>query len=141
MTSPATYFQDAAARALRETEVVGASFANGMNMGGSCSMGIGINMLEGAVVGTDEQFTLLDQQGNARDSQTSQSIGGYPYVDSDDYPSSGGTPGTEPDAAISFGDAPTQAAKDADPSLDGTISFTETSSLVTLGAGWVAFTP
>ena len=141
MASPATYFQDAAARTLREGEVVTASFANGMNMGGSCTMGVGINMLEGEVAGTDEQFTLLDQQGNARNAQISQSIGGFPYVPAVDYPSSGGTPGTEPDGTISFGDAPTQAAKDADPALDGTISFTQAVSLITLANGWVAFTP
>lgn len=141
MTSPATYFQDTAARDLRIAEVPNASFVNGMNMGGSNSMGIGINMLEGAVVGEPQQFTLLDQREVARNSQISQSIGGFPYVLADDYPSSGGQEGTAPDAVIAFGDAPTQAAKDADPSLDGTISFSETVSLVTLEAGWVAFTP
>ena len=138
MGSPATYFQDDTARTNREAETPAASFVNGMNMGGSCSPGVGINMLEGAVVGTPEQFTLLDQFENPRQAQISQSIGGFPYVDSDDYPSSGGTPGTEPDAIIRYGDAPTQAAKDADPDLDGTIIFTDDASLNTLANGWEA---
>ena len=141
MASPATTFFDVDARTLREAEVPGATFNNGMNMGGSNAMGIGINMLEGAVVGSDEQFTLLDQHGNARNAQISQSIGGYPYVPSSDYPSSGGQEGTLPEAVIGFGDSPTQAAKDADPALDGTIIITEASSLLVLDNGWVAFTP
>ena len=138
MGSPATYFQDDTARGLREAETPNASFVNGMNMGGSSSMGAGINMLEGEVVGSFEQFTLLDQHGNARAAQISQSIGGFPYVLADDYPSSGGQEGTLPDAIIRFGDAPTQAAKDAaDPSIDGTIIFTGDSTLTTLLGGWV----
>ena len=137
MASPATYFQDDTARGLREAETPDASFVNGMNMGGSCSMGVGINMLEGEVVGTDEQFTLLDQFGNARAAQISQSIGGFPHVPSTDYPSSGGQEGTLPDAIIRFGNAPTQAAKDGDPALDGTIIFTGDSTLTTLLGGWV----
>ncbi len=141
MPTPATAFFDLAARDLREAEVPAAAFRNGMNMGGSCSMGIGINMLQGSVEGTPNQFTLLDQNELVRDAQRSQSIGGFPYVDSDDYPSSGGTPGTEPDAVIGFGDSPTQAAKDADPALDGTLIITEASSLLVLANGWVAFTP
>ena len=141
MASPATVFFDIAARDLREAEVPDAAFRNGMNIGGSCAPGIGINMLEGEVVGTPEQFTLLDVNGLVRDSQRSQSIGGYPYVPSEDYPSSGGQEGTLPDAAIGFGEAPSQPAKDANPDLDGTIIITESSSLIDLAAGWVAFTP
>lgn len=139
MGSPATAFFDENAITLREAEVPDADFQNGMNNGGSNAAGIGINMLEGAVEGSPEQFTLLDVNGLARDSQRSQSLGGFPYVLAADYPSSGGQEGTAPDAVIAFGDAPTQAAKDADPSLDGTLIVTSTASLVTLGAGWVAF--
>ena len=155
MGSPATYFQDDAAVSAREAEVPEASFDNGMNMGGSNSMGQGINMLEGEVVGTPEQFTLLDQFENARAAQISQSIGGLPSVprtgnqqftwdrsqalySANGAASSGGTEGTLPDAVIRFGDAPDQAAKDAadDPSIDGTIIFVGDASLLTLGAGW-----
>ena len=137
MTSPATYFVDDAAKAAREAENTGADFDNGMNNGGSCAAGIGINMLEGAVVGTPEQFTLLDQFGNARAAQISQSIGGYPYTDPANYPSSDGTEGTLPDSVIRYGDAPTQAAKDADPTLDGTIIPVGNATLTTLAGGWV----
>ena len=138
-----TIFVDATAKTAREAEVPEANFDNGMNNGGSCACGIGINMNEGAVVGTPEQFTLEDQFENARDSQISQSIGGFPFVDRDtiDWPGSGGTPGTEPDSTIEFGDNPTQAAKDADPELDGTLAVISTASLVDLAVGWEAFTP
>ena len=156
MGSPATYFQDDAARSAREAEVPDASFSNGMNMGGSSSMGQGINMLEGEVVGTPEQFTLLDQFENARTAQISQNIGGLPSVPrtgnqqftwdrsqalftENGAASSGGTPGTEPDSIIRFGNAPTQAAKDAaDPSIDGSIIFTGDATLSTLELGWTA---
>ena len=138
-----TIFVDNTANAARALEVPNASFENGANNAGSCACGLGINMNEGAVVGTPEQYTLLDQFGNARDSQISQSIGGFPFVDrsSIDWPSSGGTEGTAPDSTIEFGTLPTQAAKDADPSLDGTITVTNTASLVDLAIGWEAFTP
>ncbi len=158
MGSPATTFFDVTARSDREAEVPEASFVNGMNMGGSNAMGIGINMLEGEVIGTPEQFTLLDQFDNVRNAQRSQSLGGFPFVPrtgdqeftwdqsqpsytANGAASSGGTEGTLPAAVIGFGDSPTQAAKDADPALDGTIIITEASSLITLEAGWVAFIP
>jgi hypothetical protein len=141
-----TVFQDDAAATARALEVTGASFANGMNLGGSCAPGLGINMNEGAVVGTPEQFTLEDQFENVRVPQIGQSIGGLPYVDrsSIDWPGSGGLPGTEPDASIRFGDNPTNPEKEAavagnsGPSIDGTITPIANATLVTLGAGWVA---
>jgi hypothetical protein len=132
-----TFFQDDAAATARALEVTAASFVNGVNLGGSCAPGIGINMNEGAVVGTDEQFTLLDQFGNPRAAQISQSIGGYPFVANSAYPSSGGTEGTAPDAVVQFGTLPTNAEKVADPALDGTITTLGNSTLTTLGAGWV----
>jgi hypothetical protein len=137
MSDP-TYFQDDAAVAARAAEVVNASFVNGMNMGGSCACGIGINMDGGAVVGTPEQFTLLDQHGDARTAQISQSLGGYPYADPADYPLSGGTEGTAPDAVIQTGTLPTQAAKDADSALKGTVIPVGNATLASLAAGWTA---
>ena len=47
-----TYFIDDTAKTAREAEVPGADFDNGMNYGGSNTPGVGINMNEGAVVGT-----------------------------------------------------------------------------------------
>ena len=155
MTSPATYFTDDAAVTAREAEAPDADFRNGMNNGGSNAPGIGINMLEGAVVGTPEQFTLLDQFENARAAQISQSIGGLPSVprtgdqvftwdrsqplySANGAASSGGTEGTAPDSVIQYGDAPTQAAKDAaDPSIDGTIITVGGAALPVLANGWV----
>jgi hypothetical protein len=133
-----TAFQDDAAVAARSPEVPLASFANGMNMSGSCAPGVGINIDAGAVVGTPEQFTLLDQRGLARVGQRSQSIGGFPYVANAAYPSSGGQEGYLPDAVISVGTLPTQAAKDADPALDGTLIEIGNATLADLATGWVA---
>ncbi|RLA50985.1 MAG: hypothetical protein DRQ98_12140, partial [Gammaproteobacteria bacterium] len=113
-----TVFRDTAAANARALETPAANFENGMNLSGSCACGIGINMLKGAVVGTPEQFTLLDQgnlaAGDApapRVPQISQSIGGFPYVDraTVDWPSSGGTPDRLPKGSIRFGTLPTNA--------------------------------
>jgi hypothetical protein len=144
-----TFFQDDAAETARALEVVGASFVNGANMGGSCAPGLGINMNEGAVVGTPEQFTLLMQDGvTARVPQFSQSIGGFPFVDrvadAVPWPGSGGTSGALPEGAVRFGDNPTNPAKEAavagnsGPSIDGTVAAIANSTLVTIEAGWVA---
>ena len=125
-----TYFIDDVAVTEREGDVPLASFDNGMNMAGSSAMGTGINMNEGAVIGTPEQFTLLDQFGNARAAQISQHIGGSGLGD--------GSEGTLPDSIIRFGTMPTNAAKEAaDPSIDGTVIFVGDAALITLGGGWV----
>ena len=123
-----TYFIDDAAQTARAAEVTGADFDNGMNLGGSCACGLGINMNEGAVVGTPPQFTLLDQFGNAREAQISQHIGGSGLGD--------GSSGTLPDAVIRFGTLPTEAAKDSDPAVDGTIIPVGNSTLSVLADGW-----
>lgn len=131
-----TYFIDDVARTAREAEVTAADFDNGMNLGGSNACGIGINMNEGAVVGTPEQFTLLDQFENARAAQISQHIGGEGLTLVADWPSSGGQEGTLPDAVIRFGTLPTQAAKDADTAVDGTIIPVGNATLSVLLDGW-----
>jgi len=121
------YFIDDAAKAAREAEVPAASFANGANLAGSCAAGIGINMAAGAVVGTPEQFTLLDQFGNARAGQISQHIGG------DGYSAAGtseGSAGTLPDSTIRTG---------ANGAGDGTIPVPAgNATLASLAAGWTA---
>jgi hypothetical protein len=132
-------FRDTAAITAREAEVVGANFANGMNNGG-CQPGIGINVGEGAVVGTPEQFTLEDQFEAIRVPQVSQVIGGLGYTDEAEYPSSGGIEGNgsaHAEFVVAVG-MPTNAQKIADPSLDGTVTVLGTANLQTLGAGWVA---
>ena len=60
---------------VRSGEVTDADWTNGMNWAASNAPGIGINMLQGAIVGTPEQFTLLDQAGDARVPQKSAQIG------------------------------------------------------------------
>ncbi len=127
-----TFFIDATAVAARAAEVPGASFDNGMNNAGSCGEGIGINMNEGAIIGSPEQFTLLDQFETTRTPQVSQHIGGTGLDD--------GSIGTLPNAPVRFGTMPTQAAKDADPALDGTVILSgfPNATLNTLGVGWEA---
>ncbi len=133
-----TYFIDDLGVIAREAENPLASFSNGMNLGGSNACGIGINIDEGAVVGEPQQFTLLDQHENARAGQISQHIGGYPYADPAEWPSSGGTEGTEPDSTVRAGTNPTQAEKDADHELDGTLTTVGNATLSDLATGWVA---
>ena len=72
----ATRAIDNAARAARVSEVSDASWGTGLNFGGGCNVGIGINAGGGAIVGTPEQFTLLDQNDDGRTPQQTQSIGG-----------------------------------------------------------------
>jgi hypothetical protein len=115
-----TSFIDTVAVAAREPEVPAADFLDGCNLAGSCAHGIGINMNEGAVVGTPNQFTLLDQFGDARAAQISQHIGGSGL--------GAGTPGTEPDAVIRFG---------TNGPGDGTITPIGNCTLNTLALGWV----
>lgn len=129
MANP-TLFRDDAAIALRSLENTLASWTTGMNNGGSNACGIGINIDGGAVVGTDEQFTLLDQFGNARAGQRSQSIGGYPYVAAADYPSSGGAEGTAPDGTI--------FAATVSSTGDGSVVSLGNATLNDLATGWVA---
>ena len=128
-----TSFIDTVAVAARQPNVPLASFSNGGNLAGSCAHGIGINMNEGAVVGTPEQFTLLDQFGDARAAQISQHIGGSGL--------GAGSEGTAPDAVIRFGtnktNAEKQAGQDAGESVDGEITPIGNSTLNTLALGWV----
>lgn len=60
---------------VRSVELPNASWTDGMNWAASNAPGIGINQGLGAVVGTPEQFTLLDQNGDARTPQKSAQIG------------------------------------------------------------------
>ena len=97
---------------VRSVEVPDADWTSGMNWGGSNAPGIGINMLQGAIVGTPEQFTLLDQAGDARVPQASSQIG------------------------LTDGDAIRYGTNDADGS--GELTPTSNCTLNTLLAGWVA---
>jgi len=116
----AATFIDVTARATRSSENAGASFLNGMN-NGSCQCGIGISSGPTALAGTPEQFTLKDQNGDARTPQVSQSIGGIGLND----------------GAITF--QALDLVDMADDSGDGTVTVAGTgATLTTLAAGWVA---
>ena len=120
MAQPATFIDDTA-RATRVGEVSGASFLNGMN-NGSCQPGIGITNGPTDLAGTPEQFTLLDQNGDARTPQLGQSLGGV---------------------ALGAGESivASQAIDLVDNGVtgDGTVTKDGTgATLTTLAAGWVA---
>ena len=136
MSNPdVTAFVDDAAVAFRTAEETNddANWQNGMNAVASNAPGIGINQGGGAVVGTPEQFTLLDQFGNAREAQISQVLGGLGFVDRDTvpWPSSGGVEGTLPDGVIRFGPQDAQY-----PDGSGEITFAGNSTLSVLATGW-----
>jgi hypothetical protein len=118
-----SYFVDDAAVLARTPEVPDASWVNGCNRPASNACGIGIGVDQGAVGGTPEQFTLIDQRGIARVSQISQCIGGSGLGD--------GTSGTAPDSVIYAGD-------DANALGDGTVTNLGQVSLTDLAVGWVA---
>ena len=119
---PTFYIEDATVT-VRAAEVPDASFANGLNMGGSCAPAIGVAIGETDLVGSDDQFTLLDQREAARNPQTSQHIGGNGLGD--------GVSGILPEGSVRAGV----------PSTNGDGSITgaqENIALQTLAAGWVA---
>jgi hypothetical protein len=150
-------FRDTTAIAARDGEVPAADFTNGVN-NGSCQPGIGINFGQPDAAGTPEQFTLLDQYGaigEVRVPQVDQVIGGAGAVPRtgnvettwdttqalytlNGAASSGGVEGNgkaEAQFIIAAGN-PTQAAKDGDPELDGTVTVLGTANLQTLAVGW-----
>lgn len=106
-----TYLKDDAAVTAREAEVPNADFDGGLNAGASNTPAIGINAAGGAVAGTPEQFTLLDQAAATRQPQDSQTIGGSVIPVRIATPSATG---------------------------DGTVVDVGAAHLVTLSAGWVA---
>jgi len=128
MTLPTT-FVDGDALTARASETDGANWGTGGDWAGSNSPGIGINIDAGATAGTPEQFTLLDQNGDARTPQDGQSIGGVPFIDRSSvaWPSSGGVEGP--------GTKPIQAATPDDAGV-GTPVPTGNATLASLAAGW-----
>ena len=71
----AATFLDATARATRTTENTTADWDTGMNWA-NCNPGIGISGSNPGLVENPGKWTLLDQNGAARDPQLGQSIGG-----------------------------------------------------------------
>ncbi len=137
MATP-TFYIDTASNTARQAEVTGASWNTGLNWAGSNAPGVGINMNEGEVVGTPEQFTLLDQDGAARNPQVSQVLGGTGFVDrstpNPDWPSSGGVEGK---GTLPVQDGTNPANVDGAPNNDAPVVVIGTCALPTLAGGWV----
>lgn len=132
----ATYYEaDSGVLIERELEVPSASFANGMNAGGFNSPGIGINIDGGelADAATDPagwNWTLLDQDGDARTPQVGQPLGGLALTQPIDWPGSGGLEGK--------GVVGIKVGGPADDSGDGTALSTGDATLTDLATGWTA---
>ncbi len=121
MAQQATFI-DVDARAVRVGEVPDASFVDGMN-NGSCQPGIGITGDVTDLVGTPEQFTLLDQNAAPRTPQLGQSLGGIALNDGEDI----------------VANQPIDLINLANDDGDGTVVVDGTgATLTTLAAGWVA---
>jgi len=121
----------AASVTARKAEVPAADFDAGCNLAASNAPGLGINMAGGAVVGTDEQFTLLDQAGAARTPQDSSVIGGEGLTTAAEYPSSGGAAGAGVEPILT-GTPTTNGDGDV------TLVAAQNATLASLSAGWVA---
>ncbi len=119
---PVSYFADDAVIAIRGPEVPAASFDDGMNIGGSCSPGIGIGFNYPNLDGLPQAFTLLDQRALARTPQQGQAIGGEALGD--------GQAGFLPGNPVRFGNASVSG--------DGVVTNLGDATLSTLAGGWVA---
>ena len=104
-----TFFIDDVEVAARLLEVPDATWADGCNNSASNACGIGINHGEGAISGEAQQFTLLDQNGAARNPQVSGHIG------------------------LQF----SQAVRKGDPVETGAVVNVANVALTDLTAGWV----
>lgn len=111
MTLPTYYIDDAAVTARQAEHDNPTQFVGGCNASASNGCGIGINMDQGAVLGTPEAWTLLDQNGAARTPQNSSIVGD--------------TGSNEIKRAL------------GNQTGDGVVTQSGTANLVTLEAGWV----
>lgn len=133
MANAVTQFLDPSAVSSRNAEFSGTPCSDtvgdgttaspylGCNRPGSNAPGIGIGTDNGAL--NDNDWTLLDQDGDARNPQDSQHLGGAGFVDrsSTDWPGSGGASGK--------GTVPINVVDDAD--VNDTVSVTNATT------GWV----
>jgi len=129
-----TYFVDDAAVTALGTRVPDASTNTGMNFGASNNPGIGISDQNPELQESLPSWTLLDQHGNARNGQISQVIGGDGITEAADWPGSGGTEGTLPDATIRYGANP--ANVNGQPDNDAPITGISNAILTDLATGW-----
>lgn len=114
-------FIDFTARTTRSTELPNADFDTGMN-NGSCMPGIGITTGPTNLLGTPNQFTLLDQNELTRTPQNGQSIGGVGL--------NAGSTAVQPFQIIQN-----------DQAGDGGVGEVGGATLATLAAGWTAVLP
>ncbi len=140
--SEISFFVDDNSITSRSAEVPDANWSSGLLGGASNSPGIGISTENPGLDESLPNWTLLDQNSNARESQRGQLIGGPGFVDrsSTEWPSSGGEEGTAPDATIRFMPAenlPTAAEKADGSKLDGELSLpAQGANLSDLAVGW-----
>ena len=120
MTSP-TRFVDDSTVTTRKGEIPSADFDGGLNQGAACAPAVGINVGVANIAGSDNQFTLLDQDEAARTPQVGQHIGGDGLGDG---VSGKGTEGV--------------GVVTNDASGDGTVTEDGEATLVSLAAGWSA---
>jgi len=120
MANLPTAYLNATEVTAREAEVPAADFGSGMNFGASNAPGIGIATDVAPLTEGDEGWTLLDQDGAARDPQVSQPIGGDTMT---------GTAGKGTVGILA-------SATDADG--EGGLAATTTAKLLVLADGWIA---
>jgi hypothetical protein len=129
-----TFFSDDIAQTAMEARVPTVVANTGVTYGGGNAPGIGISTENPNLEESLPSWTLLDQHGNARTAQISQCIGGDGITEAADWPGSGGTEGTLPDAVIRFGTNPDNV--DGQPDNNEPITVGNGADLVLLATGW-----
>jgi hypothetical protein len=129
-----TFFTDDVAVTAMQARVPDQVDDTGMNFGASNAPGIGISTENPGLEQSLPNWTLLDQHGDARAAQISQLIGGDGITEAADWPGSGGTIGTLPDAVVRFGTNP--ANVNGQPVNDTPITKGNGADLVLLATGW-----
>lgn len=135
---PNAFIDDAAVTAL-DTRVPDAVTGTGMYHTGSNAPGIGIGTDNAGLEQSLPNWTLLDQFGNARDAQRSQLIGGDGITEAADWPGSGGTEGTAPDATVRLWINP--ANVDGVPNNEAVPTADNSAVLLDLAVGWTSAVP
>ena len=124
MGRPTNYVGAASLLRQIETGLDAAQFTTGANAPASCSPGIGINEGEGALADPNNDWTLLDQDEDARTPQVGQYIGGSGQ---NDGTAGKGTEGIN----VSTNDG----------SGNGAVTPVDPAWLESLSAGWTAGDP
>ena len=134
MVAAPSFFKDDTAQTAMEVRVPTVVADTGLTFGGGNAPGIGISSQNPGLEESLPSWTLLDQFGNARNAQISQCIGGDGITEVADWPGSGGTEGTAPDAIARFGVNP--ANVDGQPDNEAPINIGNRCVLQDLATGW-----